>query len=491
MTEAQSDSRAAMARQIFSRLSDFLKSPAVKLVAVCVIGLLLTIPLGLVWLISWERDENSTSVIREIGRQWGVAQSLAGPFAVVPYRVELMGTKMVEVVAGTAEKPVVVRREEPDITQAVRYAVFAPEMLTIDGDVETEIRQRSIYKATVYTADLALTGRFAPINTIASGDKVIGIDWDKMQMAVGISGLAGIETSELTLDSGDGILLEPGSGLMSGLGAGTIHAPALPDGAAKAAEGFSFRLALRLRGSDGLSFAPAGRTTEVSLRSPWPHPGFSGRFLPKDREIGGDGFTARWLVPHLARPLPSQWTLSDERVSGLKSFDFGVRFVTPVDFYSLVDRALKYGLMFVGIVFMIVFALEIATGVRVHGVQYLLVGIMIIMFFLLLLAFAEHVGFARAYLIAALATGGVLTAYVGLVFGGVRRALATLISFTLLYSVLYLILQLEDYALLAGASLGFVTLTGILFGTRRLDWSAVRSNAVKPVSGAPVAQAEG
>ena len=480
MTEAQSDTRAAMARQIFSRISDFLKSPAVKLVAVCVIGLVLTIPLGLVWLISWERDQNSTSVIREIGRQWGVAQSLSGPFVVVPYRVELVGTKMVEFVAGTAEKPVVLKREKPDIKEVVRYAVFAPEMLRIDGDVETEIRQRSIYRATVYTADMELTGRFAPIKDIASRDRVIGIDWEKMQLAIGISGLAGIETSELTLNSGDAISLEPGSGLMSGLDAGAVHAPALIDGAGQAVEGFSFRLALRLRGSEGLSVAPAGRLTEVSLRSPWPHPGFSGRFLPKEREIGDTGFTARWLVPHLARPLPSQWTLPDDRVSGLKSFDFGVRFVTPVDFYSLVDRALKYGLMFVGVVFMIVFALETATGVRVHGVQYLLVGIMIIMFFVLLLAFAEHVGFARAYLIAALATGGVLTVYVGLVFRGLRRALTALLSFTVLYAVLYLILQLEDYALLAGACLGFVILTGILFGTRNLDWSAVRSAVAPP-----------
>jgi inner membrane protein len=246
-----------------------------------------------------------------------------------------------------------------------------------------------------------------------------------------------------------------------------------------------------LRGSESLSVAPAGRLTEVGLQSSWPHPGFTGRFLPSQRTIASSGFNAEWQVPHLARPLPSQWSNSDTLARELQPFEFGVHFVTPVDFYSLVDRALKYGLMFIGVVFIIVFALEIATGVRVHGVQYLLVGLMMIMFFVLLLAFAEHLGFARAYLIAALATGGVLTAYVAAVFKGRSRALITAVSFSVLYSVLYLILQLEDYALLAGACLGFVILTGILFGTRKLDWSAVKSNAVKPLSASPADQAAG
>jgi len=484
MTEAQSDSRGIPARaQVYSRISGFFRSPAVKLVFILAIGMVLTVPLGIVWLLVAERDHNSRTVIRNIGQQWGAPQRLSGPFVVLPYRVEVVGVKIVEVVAGTEEKPVILRKEEPDISEAVRYAVFTPEALRIEGDIVTSVRERSIYKATVYTADLTVDGAFAPITAIKTSEKVTGIDWHRMQMVVGISGLSGIETSDLTLNSGKPILLEPGAGIMTGLDNGAVHAPVLFTDAGNASAGFTFRLSLSLRGSENLSVTPAGRTTDVALRSPWPHPDFTGRFLPAEREIGNEGFSARWSVPHLARPLPTQWPMTANRLGELMPYAFGVRFVTPVDFYSLVDRALKYGLMFIGVVVIIVFALEIATGVRVHGVQYLLVGLMMIMFFVLLLAFAEHMGFGRAYLIAALTTGSVLTAYVALVFGRFSRALVSAVCFGLLYAILYLILQLEDYALLAGACLGFVILTGVLFATRRIDWSAIRPADEAPVQG--------
>jgi inner membrane protein len=492
MTEAQSDSGALAARaQIFSRVSNFFRSPAVKLVFILAIGMVLTVPLGIVWLLVSERDHNSRTVIRNIGQQWGAPQRLSGPFVVLPYRVEVVGVKIVEVVAGTEEKPVILRKEEPEISEAVRFAVFTPEALRVEGGVVTNVRERSIYKATVYTADLKVSGGFAPITGIETSEKVTGIDWHKMQMVFGISGLSGIETSDLMLNSGERILLEPGAGLMAGLDTGAVHAPVLFNDASDASAGFSFRLALSLRGSESLSVTPAGRTTEVALNSPWPHPEFTGRFLPAERDIGDEGFSAQWSVPHLARPLPTQWPMSTSRLGELMPYAFGVRFVTPVDFYSLVDRALKYGLMFIGTVFIIVFGLEIATGVRVHGVQYLLVGLMMIMFFVLLLAFCEHIGFARAYLIAALATGGVLTVYVALVFKRLLRALATAVCFAVLYAILYLILQLEDYALLAGACLGFVILTGVLFGTRKIDWSAIRpaDGAAVPAAGETPVQA--
>lgn len=483
MTEALPDSGALPAREkLLTRISDFFRSPAVKLVGLLIIGFMLMIPIALVWALVYERDHRSSSVIREIGQQWGAPQRLSGPYLILPYKVEIAGTKTVEVIAGTEERPVVIHKEEPDIREEIRHAVFAPQLLRINGDVETSVRERSIYKATVYTADLAVNGRFAPIIAIDTEEKVVGIDWDKMQLTVGIAGLSGIENAELRLDSGDAVRLEPGAGSMRGLDIAAVHSPALARSAAEAANGLDFELDLRLRGSESLMVAPAGRLTEVDIRSPWPHPGFTGRFLPGEREIGDAGFSAKWSVSHLARPLPSQWIMGDKRVSGISGHDFGVRFVTPVDFYSLVDRALKYGLMFIGIVFAIVFAMEMATGARVHGVQYLLVGLMMIMFFLLLLAFAEHIGFTRAYLIASAATGGVLTVYVGLVFGGRLRALIAAASFTLLYAVLYLILQLEDYALVAGACLGFAMLTAVLFGTRRLDWSAVRSVTSDPAA---------
>ena len=491
MTEADTDRdkpvppAPSAPRHPSSRKSAFFRSPAAKLFGLMFIGAMLMVPLAMVWALVSERDFRSQSVVREIGRQWGPWQNLTGPFAVVPYTVEIVGTKTVEVVAGSDTNPVVVNREEPDIRQETRYAVFSPETLVVDGSVETSVRKRSIYSATVYSSDLALSGRFFPSVDIASEQKITSIDWSKMQIVLGVSGLPGIEHSDLVLD-GNKVRLEPGSGFLTTLNEGAIHAPDLRMGADKAVAGFDFHLNMRLRGSSGFTVAPAGRSTDVTLRSPWPHPGFHGRFLPKQRDISNDGFSANWQIPHFARPLPVQWTLPENHVNGLRSFSFGVKFVTPVDFYSLIDRALKYGVMFIGVVFVIVFALEIATGRRIHGVQYLLVGLMMVMFFLLLLAFAEHTGFAVAYLIASTATGLVLTTYVGLVFAGLSRALMAASSFICLYGVLYLILQMEDFALVAGAVLGFFILTGILFGTRKLDWSGLKATAAAATPPDPV-----
>lgn len=484
MTGADSDTRPAVPPVPPSRSNRFFKSPSAKLFGLMIIAAMLLVPLAMVWALVSERNFRSESVIREIGGQWGPSQNIAGPFVVLPYTVEIVGTKQVEVVAGSEANPVVVNREEPDIREETRFAVLSPKTLTVDGDIATSIRKRSIYSATVYTADLSLTGRFAPSADIESDQKITGINWDRMQVVLGVSGLSGIEQSDLVLN-GDPVRLEPGEGLLAGLESGAIHAPELGMVTDTAIEGFDFRLKMRLRGSSGFSVVPAGRRTEVTLRSPWAHPGFSGRFLPAEHDVSDDGFTARWQIPHFARPLPMQWTLSGGRLESLQSYGFGVKFVTPVNFYSLIDRALKYGIMFIGVVFMIVFALEVATGRRIHGVQYLLVGLMMVMFFLLLLAFAEHTGFATAYVIASAATGLALTIYVGIVFAGLSRALVAAASFVCLYSVLYLILQLEDFALVAGTVLGFVILTGVLFGTRKLDWSGLNASGTR--SGAPEA----
>ena len=480
MTETNPDARRAEPpAHSTSREFRFFRSPAAKFFGLLIIGAMLMVPLAMVWALVSERNYRSDTVIREIGQQWGPWQSLTGPFVVVPFTVEIVGTKEVEVVAGPEANPVVVRREEPAIREETRYAVFSPDTLKIDGEITTSIRSRSIYNAIVYSAELTVIGRFASFIDVASDQTITGIGWQGMQAIFGVSGLPGIEESDLEVN-GENVRLEPGHGLLAGMNYTAIHAPDLGMNAGRAAQGFDFRMRLRLRGSSGFSVTPAGRSTAVSLRSPWPHPGFNGRFLPTERDVSNDGFIARWQIPHVARPLPVQWTLPEQHLDTLQSYGFGVKFVTPVDFYSLVDRALKYGLMFIGVVFVIVFAMEIATGRRIHGVQYLLVGLMMVMFFLLLLAFAEHIGFAAAYLVASSATGLVLTIYVGLVFAGISRAFMAAASFICLYGVLYLILQLEDFALVAGAVLGFVILTGILFGTRRIVWSGLRASGLSP-----------
>ena len=192
--------------------------------------------------------------------------------------------------------------------------------------------------------------------------------------------------------------------------------------------------------------------------------------MPDERKVRADGFAASWQIPHLARSVPQSW-VAEGSLDRFGGNIFGVRFYIPLDFYNLVDRALKYGLMFLTTAFAGVFVMEMLSGKRVHGVQYLLVGVAMVFFFVMLLSFAEHIGFALSYLLASGATGGMLSVYVGKALDSLKQGLIMLALFFVIYGFLYMILQLEDYALLAGAIIGFVLLTITMFLTLRIDWS--------------------
>jgi inner membrane protein len=234
---------------------------------------------------------------------------------------------------------------------------------------------------------------------------------------------------------------------------------------------FEFKLDLVFGGSGSLDFAPVARETRLAMTSDWPHPSFSGAFLPAERSIRADGFSATWRVPHLARSVPHAWSLASAGIDRFRPYQFGVQLYMPVDFYSLVSRAAKYGVLFLAFAFMAVFVVELVSGRSVHPVQYLFVGLAMIFFYVLLLSLAEQIGFAPAYLVAAAASGGMLAIYVGKVLASRQWGLTMLGVFALLYGLLYLILSLEDYALLAGAILGFIALTTVMFATLRVDWS--------------------
>jgi inner membrane protein len=211
------------------------------------------------------------------------------------------------------------------------------------------------------------------------------------------------------------------------------------------------------------------------MTSDWPHPSFSGAFLPVDRSVRVDGFAASWRVPHLARSVPQAWSLATANLDRLRPYQFGVQLIQPVDFYGLVTRAAKYGVLFLSLAFMAVFVLELLSGRRVHAVQYLFAGLAMVFFYVLLLSFAEQIGFAPAYAVAAAASGGMLSLYFGKILASRSRGAIMFAVLLTLYGLLYLILNLEDYALLAGAILGFVALTTIMFATLRVDWSGGRS----------------
>ena len=464
-------------------------SPAFKLIFIGFIVLMLMIPQLMVWGMVSEREGNARSVRAKIASSWGLEQNIKGPFLVIPF----------------IEKNIVISEGKQVEQQVERHAVFLPDDLVINGKVRSKVLRRSIYEATVYNADLTLSGSFQTPDFAKIAPNAVEIRWHDAVFALALSSVSGLkETANLVINGSHPIAFEPSLG-MPGTNMSGIHARLFPTSAKLpgAMPRFTFSTALSFAGSQALRFAPAGRNTKISLSSDWPHPSFEGAFLPKTRTISKDGFKAEWQVPHLARSIPQSWVGSDFRVfngfpgnatrrlgrrtkmrakmmstlSGGRSLDqfgrtmFGVKFYIPLDFYDLVNRALKYGLMFLVTAFAGVFVMELLSGKRVHGVQYLFVGMMMVFFYLLLLSLSEHIGFFKAYLGASIATGGMLSLYVGKIHNSLKKGLIMLALFLLIYSFLYMILRLEDYALLAGALLGFAMLSATMFATLKVDWS--------------------
>jgi inner membrane protein len=447
--------------QLFGAIQRLARSPAFKFFLVAFLILLLLVPLFLVFGLVHEREGRARQVQGEVARVWGAAQQLSGPFLVVPYTVR------VETVQG--DKRIEQMQE--------RRAVFLPEQLDVKAHAASKVLYRSIYEVAVYTARATLEGRFLPPDMADVASDIVAVRWSDAIFALGLTDVSGLkEAAVLRVNDQRDVPFAPSLGIPTATQAG-IHVKlaaagdqvlAAPDQPPKA---FEFRLELVFGGTSSLEVAPVARETRMTMTSDWPHPSFSGAFLPVDRSVKADGFTASWRVPHLARSVPSAWSLATAGIDRFRPYHFGVQLYQPVDFYNLVSRAAKYAVLFLSLAFMAVFVLELVSGRPVHPVQYLFVGLAMVFFYVLLLSLAEQIGFGLAYLAAAAASGGMLATYVGMALQSRTRGLVMLAVFATLYGLLFLILKLEDYALLAGAILGFVALTTVMFATLRVDWS--------------------
>ncbi|WP_208996832.1 cell envelope integrity protein CreD [Roseibium denhamense] len=440
-----------------------------KLVLIGLLTLMLVVPTTFVWVLVEERADRARDVAQDIARSWGGTQQINGPYLVVPYT-----------------ETFVVTEDEKEQTKTHRYsAVLFPERLEIAGDVAVEERQKSIYKLPVYSSQLNLSGRFSSPPSSAFDPQnggLVQIEADKAVLVVGIGDVRALK-SEVSVSIGTTgpVAFEPGlAGLMRNRlpdgrhGASGINA-AIPERTWR--QGFSFDIPLNLNGSTALYFAPAGQTTSLRLASDWPHPGFTGAFLPDSRTIAGTGFEAEWSIPYLARGIPkvihtSEMPLQDKLL--------GVKFVDPVNFYQTISRSLKYAVGFISLTFLAVFVLEVRSGWQFHWIQYGLVGLALIIFYVMLLAFAEHVGYGFAYLIAASAATALNAAYVGSSLKSAFSGVVMAVVMASIFGVLFALMREQDYALLIGSVIAFVALAVTMFVTQRLDWSGGEPLAARP-----------
>jgi inner membrane protein len=352
-----------------------------------------------------------------------------------------------------------------------------PDDILIKSDVRVEVRCKGIYSVPVYVSKIVMTGEF-------KSEAITSLLLSKSDMQV-LAGRAVFQlpVSEvkylraLTRFEVDGLPARTTIGEVSGLSALSVPIDLKTRGDARS---LTFRLEFEIAGSESLHFLPLGSHTTVTANVAWPHPDFDGAFLPVTREIRPDSYSATWEVLELNRTYPQAWRGSSVTESALLATSFGVRLFEPSNIYTQNYRAVRYGILFIAITFACLFAWEhLVRGLRLHPMQYLLVGLALAAFYLLLLALSEHIGFAFSYAVAAAALVTLITTYLA---GAVhnRRAIAGIASaLATTYAILYVILLSEDYALLFGSLLVFVILTVLMVATRRLDWSKVGNGAVE------------
>jgi inner membrane protein len=427
-----------------------------RLLIMGILMLGLMIPLMMVEGVVAERATRRDAAVTEVGGVWGAAQTLGGPILTVPYRYTWIDN------AGKA-KPVVAR------------AYFLPELLDIDGTVEPEIRRRSLFEVVVYKAHLKISGRFARPNVDQIRPVPDQILWDDAALSLGVSDPRGISRRATVMWNGREQAFAPGVADV-GLFTAGVQAPA--PGLSASSSAIPFSLDIDVNGSRLLRFLPAGNDTTVKLTSSWPHPSFGGAPLPESRQSDGRGFSAMWRTPYFGRGYPPQWTSVECNREQLKALAdasaFGVALVQPVDIYQQAERAVKYAALFIVMTFVTAFLWEIVRGALLHPIQYLFVGFAMCIFYLLLLSLSEHIGFDKAYVSAATATVSLLAWYWSRGVGSARQGTLMGTALTGLYGFLYLLLRLEDYALLAGSIGLFAMLAGVMYLTRRVNWYDLR-----------------
>ncbi|HET7458463.1 MAG TPA: cell envelope integrity protein CreD [Gemmatimonadaceae bacterium] len=436
-------------------------SQTLRLLSLGFLALLLQIPILMISGLVSERRERRDAAITEVSSKWGNAQSITGPALVLPYVHRWTET-------GAAGQ--VVTRTE------TRNAIVLPEQLRIDGALDSEVRHRGIFSVPVYKLGLTVEGEFARPRFTDIGVEPSTVDWSRAHLAVGISDARAIqETTALTWNGRQTSFL-PGTGGFTDAATG-IHAPvAVSD----TTQRVRFSFPLTLDGSLSTDVTPFGETTIVNLRGDYPHPSFQGNWLPTSRTITDRGFTAAWKVSFLGRSFPQAWTSPTAMREQIEASRFGVALIDPVDHYRMAERSVKYAGLFIVLTFATLWLIEVLAGVRVHAIQYLLLGGALCLFFLLELSLSEHLGFPLAYTVASAAVVAMVAAYSVVVLHRTSRALVVGTGVTLLYAYLYLLLMNEDYALLIGSVGLFAILGAIMFATRRVDWYTVGTRQAEP-----------
>ena len=436
-------------------------SISLKLLVIGIFVLILLIPSEMVQSLIRERETTRNEAISEIWRTWGDRQVLAGPVVSVPvitYKSLANGT----------------------VESTTRFLHFLPENLSVSGDVVPVIRYRSIYEVVLYSTNLAVQGNFKPLNPKGLNVQPSDIKWDKAYVTFGISDMKGVKEN-IDLAWNDSVFrMQPGVPIHDIIQGGVSYPVAIDPSVEN-----KFNFKLQLNGSRLLSFLPFASEMNVNLTSSWANPSFEGAFIPLDKSVTKDGFTAKWKILELNRnygqfgfdnfitnnnddEMPNRMFDNDRIAPDNAVGAFGVNLIMPVDQYQRTTRAAKYGVLFVILTFVTFFFFELLRKKYVHPLQYLIVGFAVMLFYLLLLSLAEYLLFDLAYGISAVVVTLMVMLYAGAIFANRKYGIIVGLILFMLYAYFYTLLQLQLYSLLFGSIGMAVMLSVIMILTRNL-----------------------
>ncbi len=432
----------------------FKESITVKLVFIGILILVLMIPSSLIDDLIRERAGRQDEMIKDVADKWSGSQTVKGPVLIIPYR-----------------KTAKFMENDKEITKEVIETLYIlPENLKIKANVKPEVLHRGMFETVVYNSAIRLTGNFAKADVAGLGLTPDQLMLDKARLEFSISDLKGLKNNPVINAAGMQVVAEPSFNsrdlFANGL-KGNINL------AATSGNAFNFDYTLDLKGSQELHFLHLGKTTEVEVDGKWSSPSFDGRSLPDKREIDSSGFKASWKMLYYNRPYPQQWVNDNDLLNGKKKEDdasFGVKLRLPVDQYQKITRTSKYAILIILLTFVSLLLTELIRKQRIHAFNYILIGGAMIIYYTLLLSFSEQVGYNIAYLIASVSTIGLVSAFIASLLKNKAAAGLFALILSIIYIFIFVIIQLEDLALLIGSIALFVIVALLMYFSRKINW---------------------
>ena len=437
--------------------SNFFQSNTAKMIMVGALTLFLLIPLSLVQDLISERSQRKNEVIAEVNSTWGENINFYGPILKVPFKEETETTYIDSKTNQTSIQK----------TTSINYAYFFPEELQNKTKVEkvSDIK-RSLYNPIVFKADMSFNGNFENLNFEKLGIKKENIVWEKAAIIIKTTNLKSIKSDLKIKVNGSNYSMESktdeGDNTFGTLETSSFNITDISK--------IDFNYNMKYNGSNSVQFIPIGKTTSTSLDANWDSPSFIGDFAPNDttKAISKDAFHADWKVLHINRAFAQQHI---GIIPHLESYAYGVKLIETVDQYQQNERASKYGFLVIGLTFLIFFLIQTISKIGIHIFQYTMIGLALIMFYTLLISITEHSSFTIAYIIAAISVIIMLILYSISVLKNKKFPLFIGAALTVLYSFIFVIIQLESYALLVGSIGLFLILGSVMYFSRKIDWN--------------------